>query len=93
MFESSDVMIFGFITLVLQISIIRFIVLRMPYVNRITMVQARTINGTLFKTFRYAGILIIPAFSLGVFALLLHFKEELKPYMGLSTSVLSNNDE
>lgn len=84
MFEWSDVMIFGFITLVLQISIIRFIVLRMPYVKQVTMAEAQLMNGTMFKTFRYAGILIIPVFSLVVFALLLQFKEELKPYMGLS---------
>lgn len=84
MFEWADVMIFGFITLVLQISIIRTIVLRSPYLGKYVGMDAQITNtGAAFRTFKMAGILVIPAFSVGVFALMLYFMDGIKKNTGL----------
>ena len=85
MFEWADVMIFGFITLVLQISIIRTLVVRLPYWGKYLGVEAQTMNtGAVFKTFKvFPGLIVIPAFSLGVFALMLYFMDEIKKHTGL----------
>ena len=84
MFEWADVMIFGFITLVLQISIIRTIVLRLPGLGGYVGMEAQRMNtGAAFRTFKMAGILVIPAFSLIAFALMLYFMDEIKKTTGL----------
>jgi hypothetical protein len=84
MFEWADVMIFGFITLVLQISVIRSIVLRLPRLGKYVGMEAQTMNtGAVFRTFKMAGILVIPVFSLIVFALMLYFMDEIKKNTGL----------
>ena len=84
MFEWADVMIFGFITLVLQISIIRTIVLRLPFLGKKVGMEAQTMNTSdEFRTFKMAGILVIPVFSLGAFAIMLYYMDEIKKNTGL----------
>ena len=81
MFEWSDVMIFGFLTLLMQMSIIPLIVLRLPYIKQYIAMNAQTQNNnrvTEFKTYNWKGAIVIPVFSLGVFALMLFFMDEIK---------------
>lgn len=71
-----DVLAFGFAAFVLQITIIRYMVLR-GFQSSIA-AEAQTFNGKIFLTFKPLGFIVIPLVSTTIFALMLSFKNEIK---------------